>query len=84
MTILDLLCDSSEHDKKYTFRKSGNVYNIENVHNSIGAEIDSEGETCYFVTGCYNSGSDWVEISVDALTDMKRLCETLAEEMREK
>lgn len=78
--IIDLLCNNSENS--YSFKKSGDVYNIENTNEFLGAEITADGEITYFVTGCYNSGSDWMEIPLQALSDMKQICEALAEQIK--
>lgn len=47
---------------------------------------DDDNELCaficcnvveYYVSGCYNSGVDLVEINMEALMDLKRFCEMM-------
>ena len=83
MKIIDLLCGSDGHDTKYSFGKVGNLYTITNEHCNLMAELDEEGEICYYVTGCYNSGCDAMEINLESLEELKHIAEKLAEEMRD-
>lgn len=34
-------------------------------------------EITYYVTGIYNSGTDWGEIDIENLSRLKRVCETI-------
>lgn len=79
--IIDLFCNESS--KSYRFHKEDDIYEITDNDSNVGATIDAdEGEIQYFVTGVYNSGCDWAEIDLEALEDMKKLCETLRNDMK--
>lgn len=78
--ILDLLCN--EQSSNYKFRKTEEDYEIEDVNNSLGATINEDDGVTYYVTGVYNSGTDWEEINVEALEDLKKLCESLAKDIK--
>lgn len=75
--ILDLLCN--EQAGSYRFTKEKSEYQIEDIEHGIAAVLDDsdEKEIGYYVTGVYNSGTDWAEIDVDALLELKNLCEAL-------
>ena len=73
--ILDLLCN--EQSGSYRFKKTEEDYEIEDIENSVGATINEDDGITYYVTGVYNSGTDWEEINVEALEDLKKLCESL-------
>lgn len=73
--VLDLLCN--EQSSNYRFKKNNEDYEIEDVNHSLGAVINEDDGVTYYVTGVYNSGTDWEEINVEALEDLKKLCESL-------
>lgn len=64
--------------EQFMVRKSCDGYCIEHKIENIGAVIYKNGEIKYFVTGIYNSGTDWEEIDIEALNDLKRFCEMMA------
>ena len=78
--ILDLLCN--EQSGSYRFKKNNEDYEIEDISNSLGAVINEDDSVTYYVTGVYNSGTDWEEINVEALEDLKKLCESLAKDIK--
>ena len=78
--ILDLLCN--EQSSNYKFKKTEEDYEIEDVNNSLGAIINEDDGVTYYVTGVYNSGTDWEEINTEALEDLKKLCESLAKDIK--
>ena len=73
--ILDVLCGGQSGN--YTFKKTEEDYEIEDVNHSLGAVINEDDGISYYVTGVYNSGENWHEINVEALEDLKKLCESL-------
>lgn len=60
--------------QRFTITKTEQEYEIESNDSNIAASIDEEGEIQYFVTGVYNSGSDWFDINIEALDELKELC----------
>ncbi len=64
--------------EQFMIRKSDDgYYDIDHKTENIGAVIYVNGEIKYFVTGIYNSGTDWEEIDIEALNDLKRFCEMM-------
>ena len=59
-------------------KRNDGGYDIDHKKEDIGAVIYVNGEIQYFVTGIYNSGTDWAEIDIEALNDLKRFCEMMA------
>lgn len=48
--------------------------------NDITASIDAnKNEISYYVSGCYNSGSDWLEIDIERLEKMKTYVKLLGD-----
>lgn len=52
-------------------------YDIEHQTFNSAASIDKHKNITYFVTGCYNSGNDWLEIDINSLEELKELCELI-------
>lgn len=66
-------------EKKFTVSKRNDGgYDVDHKTEDIGAVIYVNGEIQYFVTGIYNSGTDFAEIDIEALNDLKRFCEMMA------
>ena len=43
----------------------------------LGAIIDKNNIITYYMTGCYDSGIDWLEIDMLVLEKLKTFCELL-------
>ena len=81
--LIDLLCNESNGSYHFHKHEDGQ-YEITDNNANIGATIDPEdGEIVYYVVGVYNSGCDWAEIDIEALNGIKKLCETLRDNMME-
>ena len=52
----------------------------EYADSEVCAYIDNNGSVNYYVTGVYNSGSDFAEIDITALEKLKEFCERMTEE----
>lgn len=52
-------------------------YDIESKVSSIACSIDLESRIKYYVTGVYNSGSQYAEIEMDALMELKEFAELI-------
>lgn len=63
----------------YRIVKSEEGYFIYDDDNELCAFVYGTNEECieYYVSGCYNSGVDLVEINMEALIDLKRFCELM-------
>ena len=59
-------------------KRNDGGYDIDHKTENIGAVVFINGEIQYYVTGIYNSGTDWAEIDIEALNDLKRFCEMMA------
>ena len=55
-------------------RESNTTFRIEMTDGDVAAEIT------YYLTGCYNSGADWLEIDIDKLNMLTKFCELMIEE----
>lgn len=54
-------------------------YEIESVNANLGATINQENEIMYFVTGCYDSGLDWIDFDEKEFEKLKQFCELMIE-----
>lgn len=52
-------------------------YEIESLDEDLGAFIDSKNKITYYVTGCYNSGLDWINFDIKQLEKLKNFCELM-------
>lgn len=57
------------------------TFRIEHKDGYVGAYINSDETIEYYITGCYNSGVDWVEIDVEALFELKKFCGLMIEQV---
>ncbi|MGX7328292.1 hypothetical protein [Enterococcus bulliens] len=74
MDVLKLL----EISQRFIITKQDDgSYDIESNNSDVGSSIDKTGDIKYFLTGCYNSGSDWISIDVEALNELTELCELI-------
>lgn len=79
---LDLL----ELAKKFTVKKeedgSYSVYcsDEEYADSEVCAYIDNDGSIKYYITGVYNSGSNFAEIDITVLEKLKEFCERMTAE----
>ena len=58
-------------------KNNENEYEIESKITSLGAIINEKNEIKYYVTGCYNSGSDWKSIDIKEFMNLKEFCELM-------
>ena len=59
-------------------KRNDGGYDIDHKTENVSAVVFINGEIQYYVTGIYNSGTDWAEIDIEALNDLKRFCEMMA------
>ena len=52
------------------------VYDIQHINSELAATIDSD-DIKYYLTGCYNSAFDWIEIEINDLLELKEFCELM-------
>lgn len=72
--LMDLL-------QTYIVNKLEDGYEIEHKMESLSAFISFEGEVKYFVSGVYNSGSDWEEIDIKELNKLVKTCNLISEKV---
>ena len=65
--------------KKFIIRKEKNEYYIEVLNSNLGAVINEKNEISYCVTGCYDSGIDWISFDLKEFEDLKNFCELMIE-----
>lgn len=64
--------------KDFIVTKRDDGYEVE-ASSDLAAFISNDKKITYYVTGCYNSGSDWVDFDIDELTKLKKFCELMIE-----
>lgn len=57
------------------------TFRIEHRCEDVGAYINSDETINYYVTDCYNSSADWVEINMEALFELKEFCELMIKQV---
>ena len=72
---LELLALAKDFD---VTKKSENIYEIEHINSDLGAVIGNN-EITYYLTGCYDSGSDWLGIDIKNLNKLQKFCELMVE-----
>lgn len=65
--------------KGFTVDGSDSRYSVESVTGDLAA-VCEYGRWTYYVTGCYDSGTDWVEIDTRELERLVRFTRFLSEE----
>lgn len=63
--------------KKDKTQWSDSGYEVETMNSNLGAFISDDKKITYYVTGCYDSGSDWIDFDIDELTKLKKFCELM-------
>lgn len=62
----------------FSVKKSYEGYEIEMKDENLAAIINKDDKSIsYFVTGCYNSGRDWLEIDKVNFESLKSFCELM-------
>lgn len=56
--------------------KEKDYYVVESDNSDLAASISEDGIT-YYLTGCYNSGCDWLEIDTEELKNLKKFCKLI-------
>lgn len=54
-------------------------YKIECINDNLGATIDENNKITYYVTGCYDSGYDWIDFDEKEFEKLKQFCELMIE-----
>lgn len=72
---LDLL--SLSNSFRVTKDSKNKKYEIESVNDSLAASIDEQGIITYYITGCYDSGSDWISFDEKEFEKLKEFCELM-------
>lgn len=70
MNILDVMTLIKDFDVK----KVNSGYEIESKQEEISAFVDEKLDVEFYVTGVYNSGSDWAEINMEELRKLQDIC----------
>lgn len=52
-------------------------YEIQSKDSSLAAIITEEKKITYYVTGCYDSGIDWLDIDIEKLDKLRSFCELM-------
>ena len=65
----------------FSITKNGQLreYKIECINNNLGATIDENNKITYYVTGCYDSGCDWIDFDEKEFEKLKQFCELMIE-----
>lgn len=68
-----------KYASKFSVEETGNnVLQIAEPYAEVAAEINvNDGKISYYVTGVYNSGSNWAEINMNQLNRLKEFCEAI-------
>lgn len=66
-------------DKYHINKKSQDRYEIFAKDTDIVAVIN-KNEITYYITGCYDSGIDWLEINMKAIEELKEFCNLMIKE----
>jgi hypothetical protein len=68
-----------EYAKYFNVRKEkSETYYVEMKETDLAATIEGE-EITYYLTGCYNSGADWLDIDIEELCKLKKFCELMTQ-----
>ena len=65
--------------KDFIVRRSECGYDVESKNSELVACVEGKTLT-FYLTNCYNSGTDYREIEIDELMKLKAFCELLMEE----
>lgn len=63
--------------KNFCVTKRDDGFEVESTIDNIAAFISKDKTITYYVTGCYDSGSDWVSFDINELTKLKKFCELM-------
>lgn len=66
--------------KYFCITKKEKGYEIETTTSNLGAFISNDKNITYYVTGCYDSGCDWIDFNIDELEKLKNFCELMIKE----
>lgn len=75
MNKLELL----SYAEKFIVTKFSDGYEIKDKNENVAAYIYSDNTIEYYVTDCYNSGTDYVEFDIEAVLNLKAFCELMME-----
>lgn len=76
MNKLELLSLSN----KFEVKKTDNGYDVEHNECNLSAYITHDKKVTYYVGGCYNSGSEYVEFDIDYLDQLREFCNLMIKE----
>lgn len=64
-------------------KRNDKAYDVEfkDANAMVAASIDEDGNAEYYVTGCYNSGADWLEINMNELAELKAFVKFLIDDV---
>ena len=70
-----------ELSKNYSIRKVSNGnYEIMDKECSLACSIDKNNKVTFYVTGCYDSGIDWLDINIERLDMFREFIDKIKEE----
>ena len=65
------------YSEKFKITKKDDGYEIYHMKEDLGAFITNKNQITYYRTDCYDSGSDWLDININALQELKAFCELM-------
>lgn len=68
------------YSKEFQIDKRDDGYEIQTHYEDLAAFISNDKKITYYVTGCYNSGSDWISFDIKQLEKLKKFCELMVKE----
>lgn len=63
--------------KNFSVTKRDDGFEVESREENIAAFISNDKKITYYVTGCYDSGRDWIDFDIEELTKLKNFCELM-------
>lgn len=56
------------------------VYEITDNESDLACSIDKNNKVTFYVTGCYDSGRDWLDINIERLDMFREFIDKIKEE----
>ena len=78
---LEFLSLASEFSIEKDIDEDKVSYEVSHNNSDLVASIDSLGEIKYYLSGCYNSGVDYIKIEMSELDELQSFCELLSKEI---
>ena len=73
-----------ELSKNYSIRKVSNGnYEIMDEESDLACSIDKNNKVTFYVTGCYDSGIDWLSVDIERLDMLREFINKIKEEEKD-